>query len=336
VTAHSYTPAWWVPGAHLQTLWGKLFRHSAPAPTRRERWDTPDGDFLALDRLVRPTASTSHVRLVLLHGLEGSGSSHYAQGMYAEAARRGWAADLLLFRSCGGELNRARRFYHSGETSDLAFVVQRLADDHPDDLLVFVGFSLGGNVLLRWLGERGPGTGHAVAAAAVSTPFDLARGARRIERGFSWVYGRSFLDSLRRKARAKLALYPDLFDGAALARARTVWAFDDAVTAPVHGFASAIDYYTRASSIAVLDRIETPTLLLSAVDDPFLPPAVLDDVRSIVADNPAITVEFPARGGHVGFVGGRVPWRPRYYAEWRSCEFLAAQAALATATAAFP
>ena len=328
MTADSYTPAWWVPGAHLQTLWGKIFRRGPPAATQRERWTTPDGDFLEVERLARPARSTSRVRLVMLHGLEGSPGSHYAQGIFLEAGKRGWAVDLLIFRSCGAELNRARRFYHSGETSDLAFVVARLADAHADDTLVFVGFSLGANVLLRWLGERGPETHLAAAAAAVSTPFDLERGARRIEQGFSRVYGGRFLQSLRRKAAAKLERYPDLFDAGALARARTVYDFDDAVTAPVHGFESAHDYYTKASAIGVLERIETPTLLLSAVDDPFLPPAVLDEVRRIAAANRSLTVEFPAHGGHVGFVDGRLPWRPRYYAEWRCCDFLDATIAI--------
>ena len=329
MTAHSYSPAWWIPGAHLQTLWGKFFRRARSAPTRRERWSTPDDDVIDVDRLDRPAGSASRVRLVLLHGLEGSGESHYAQGMFAEAARRGWAADLLVFRSCGGTLNRARRFYHSGETSDLTLVVERLVAEHPDDRLVFAGFSLGANVLLRWLGERGSATAHAVAAVAVSTPFDLERGSRRIEEGFSRVYGRQFLQSLRVKATAKLARYPDLFDGAALDRVRTLYDFDDVVTAPIHGFASAHDYYSRASSLPILADIDVPTLLLSAVDDPFLPSAVLDEVRRAAAPNPWLTIEFPPRGGHVGFVAGRVPWRPRYYAEWRAGEFLAEHAASA-------
>jgi predicted alpha/beta-fold hydrolase len=161
------------------------------------------------------------------------------------------------------------------------------------------------------------------AAAAVSVPFDLGRGARYIGRGFGAVYERSFLRSLRRKAAEKLGRYPDLYDPARLAAARTILEFDDAVTAPVHGFASADDYYHRSSSLHFLAHIRLPTLLLSAVDDPFLPPAVLDEVRAVARGNAALQVEFVERGGHVGFVSGRVPWRPFYYAEWRVCEFLA-------------
>jgi hypothetical protein len=164
-------------------------------------------------------------------------------------------------------------------------------------------------------------------AAVISVPFDLERGCRHISRGFARVYERSFLASLRRKALAKLERIPDLFDRAAMERVRTLYDFDDAVTAPVHGFADAHDYYTRSSSIHFLAGVRAPTLLLSAVDDPFLPPAVLDEVRTIAARNPALTVEFVARGGHVGFVSGRVPWRPFYWGEWRACEFLSRQLA---------
>jgi uncharacterized protein len=322
VTRHTYVPAWWIPGAHLRTLWGKFFRRVEPVPTRRERWETADGDFLDLERLdARPGAP----RLLLLHGLEGTARSHYAQGTLAEARRRGWGADLLIFRSCGGELNRTRRFYHSGETTDLALVVERVAAEHPDSPLVLAGFSLGGNVLLKYLGERGGDLPPRLrAAAAVSVPYDLGRGSRHIGRGFARVYERHFLRSLRRKAYAKLDRFPDLVPREHVDRARTLWDFDDVVTAPVHGFAGAADYYDRSSAVRFLDGIRVPTLLLSAVDDPFLPAAVLEDVRAAAGGNPALHVEFIERGGHVGFISGRLPWRPFYYAEWRVTEFLAA------------
>jgi uncharacterized protein len=182
-------------------------------------------------------------------------------------------------------------------------------------------------VLLKWLGERSANDLPAAVrgAVAVSVPFDLARGSRRISRGFSRVYERFFLRSLVAKARQKLAHHPDLCDAAALDRVRTLWDFDDVVTAPVHGFRNALDYYTQSSSIHYLPCVRVPTLLLSAVDDPFLPPEVLDEVRSIARDNPVLEVEFVRRGGHVGFVSGRVPWRPVYYAEWRVADFLAKQ-----------
>jgi predicted alpha/beta-fold hydrolase len=289
--------------------------------TRHERWDTPDGDVLDVVRLdgVAPHAP----RLLILHGLEGTAQSHYARGTLAEAARRGWGADLMLFRSCGPTLNRTRRFYHSGDTGDLALVVDRVADQYPRAPLLFAGYSLGGNVLLKWLGERGRSLPpRARAAAVVSVPFDLARGAQHIHRGFARVYEASFLRSLKRKTYAKLAAFPDLADRARVAAARSIYAFDDAVTAPVHGFADAADYYARSSALGYLAEIRLPTLLLSAADDPFLPAAVFDEVRVIARTTPALTLELVPHGGHVGFVMGQ-PWRPFYYAEWRVAEFLA-------------
>ncbi|HEX6537226.1 MAG TPA: hydrolase [Gemmatimonadaceae bacterium] len=318
---HAYRPAWWIPGAHLRTLWGKLVPRRARVPEHVERWDTPDGDFLELWRLDAPAPSP---RLIVLHGLEGSARSHYARTLVAEARRRAWACDVLVFRSCGTELNRAPRFYHSGETEDFDFVVRRLAAREPDRPIVLVGVSLGGNVLLKWLGEHaGDAPGSVTAAATISVPYDLARGSRHIDRGFARVYQAHFLRSLRRKAHAKRLRFPDRLDPAAIDRARTLYEFDDAVTAPLHGFASASDYYSRSSSIGWIARIRTPTLLLSAMDDPFLPPDVLDEVRAIARENPALHPEFVERGGHVGFVSGTVPWKPLYWAEWRSAEFLA-------------
>lgn len=321
----TFVPAWWVPGPHAQTLWGKFFRRLTRLPLRHERWDTPDGDFVDLYRLEVPGATT---RLVLLHGLEGGPRSHYVHGILDHARRRGWHADLLVFRSCGPEPNRARRFYHSGETGDLAFVVDRLVAERRQEALVLAGVSLGGNVLLKFLGERGDDVPAAVrAAAAVSVPYDLGRGSRHIGRGFARVYERHFLRTLRRKALAKLAHYPDLYDPQRLAAVRTMLDFDDVVTAPVHGFASADDYYDRSSALRFLHGIRRPTLLLSAEDDPFLPAAVLDEVRRVAAGNACLDVEFSPHGGHVGFVAGRVPWRPRYHAEWRVVDFLDGQLA---------
>jgi predicted alpha/beta-fold hydrolase len=317
----TYHPAWWIPGPHLRTLWGKFFRRKMPVATRRERWETPDGDFVDLERLDPP--SPDRPRLLLLHGLEGSPRSHYVGGLFAESRRRGWGMDLLVFRSCGEEPNRARRFYHSGETTDVAFVLDRVLAAFPDAPLLLAGVSLGGNVLLKFLGERGPSLPDAVrGAATISVPYDLGRGSRHISRGFSRVYERHFLRSLRRKAIAKLEHYPDLVDRDAVAAVRSLYDFDDRVTAPVHGFANADDYYSRSSAIRFIERITLPTLLLSAADDPFLPAEVLDEVRAIARENPALTIEFVDRGGHVGFVSGHLPWRPHYYAEWRVCDFL--------------
>lgn len=316
-----YSPAWWIPGGHLQTLWGKLFRRQAPAPTVLERWDTPDGDFVELHRLA---AAAGRPRVLLLHGLEGTVRSHYAQGLLNEVARRGWGADLLIFRSCGPELNRTRRFYHSGETTDTAFVLDRICQEFPTSCLAIAGVSLGGNVLLKFLGERGSDLPSQLrVAAAISVPFDLARSSQRINRGFSRFYQRFFLNSLRRKASEKARRFPDLAPTHKISTLRTLEDFDNLITGPLHGFRNAQDYYTRSSSLPRLKDIRVKTLLLSAVDDPMLPPAVLDEVRRAAEQNQALHVEFVQRGGHAGFIAGSWPWRPFYYAEYRVGEFFA-------------
>lgn len=318
----TYRPAWWIPGPHAQTLWGKLARRRPILPTRVERWETPDRDFIDVLRL---HAAPDRPRLFLLHGLEGTVRSHYVGGLLNAALERDWGADVLIFRGCGDEPNRAPRFYHSGETGDLDFAINRVLAEYPHASVLPCGVSLGGNVLLKWLGERGDGVPARIcAAAAISVPFDLERGSRHISRGFSRVYERHFLRTLRRKAEAKLVLFPALFDGNALRRARSLYDFDDVVTGPVHGFFDAHDYYARSSSLQFLARIRRPTLLLSARDDPFLPAEVLDEVSAIAAKNPCLLPEFTERGGHVGFVGGP-PWRPSYYAEQRVAEFFSAQ-----------
>ena len=326
---YTYTPAWWVPGAHLRTLWGKLVRRPPPLETRVERWVMDDGDAIDLHRLEPRGARAAHGgRLLILHGLEGTIRSHYLRGLLALAHERGWAADALIFRTCNGTMTRTRRLYHSGETTDLDGVVRRLIREHANEPLALAGFSLGGNVLLKWLGEHGVNLPQQVrAAAVVSVPFDLERGARFIERGFARVYTKHFLRTLRAKARIKLEHDPGLFDSVALERARTLFDFDDAVTAPVHGFAGATDYYRRSSSLGFLSSIRRPTLLLSAYDDPFLPPAVLHEVERVARGNKYLSVEFHQRGGHVGFISGRAPWAPRYYAEDRVLGFLEAEIA---------
>ena len=325
MSSRSYRPAWWLPGPHTATLWGRLGRREPRLETTVEQWDTPDGDFVEVVRLVpNRTLSADAPRTLLLHGLEGGTHSHYVKAFFREAAERGWGADLLLFRSCGPQMNRLPRSYHSGETTDPAFVVERLMREFPGAPLGLVGVSLGANVLCKLLGEWGDAAPQAVrAAVAMSTPFDLARASRYIGRGFGTVYERAFLRSLVPKALAKIARHEELAGLGDVRDARTIWEFDDRFTAPLHGFRDAADYYARASSIGFLHAIRRPTLLLSAVDDPFLPPAVLDDVRAIASRNPALTVEFPERGGHVGFTAGPWPWKPWYYGEWRAAEFLA-------------
>ena len=315
-----FRAAWWLRNPHAQPVWAKFMRRTPLPATRRERWELGDGDFLELERLDAPPGRP---RLLVLHGLEGTPQSHYVRGFFAEAQRRDWAADLLIFRCCGSEPNRLLRSYHSGETGDLDQVVRRLVAREPGRPLLLAGVSLGANVLLKWLGEQGASAPPEVArAAAISTPFDLAEGSRFLERGFSRAYGAHFLRTLKVKAREKNARFPGRLRWDDVVAARTLWEFDDAVTAPAHGFRDAEDYYARSSSIDFLKAIRVPTLLLSAVDDPFLPPAVLERVRGIAKGNPALTAEFSEHGGHVGFVGGSVPWLPRYFAESHAVAFL--------------
>ncbi len=322
-TERRYRPAWWLPGPHSATLWGRVGRREPRIPVRTERWETSDGDFLELIRLEAPSPDAP--RVLLLHGLEGGTQSHYAKAMFREARDRGWGADLLLFRTCGSEPNRLPRSYHSGETSDPRFVIERICAEYPlARRLPRCGVSLGGNVLCKLLGEDPAALPPAVrGAVAMSVPFDLARASRQIGRGFGAVYEWFFLRSLIPKALAKVDRHRELASLTAVRRARTLWEFDDQFTAPLHGFRDASDYYTRASSLPFLAGIRVPTLLLSAVDDPFLPADVLDRVRVVTQGNGAITLEFPERGGHVGFTAGTWPWRPWYYGEWRAAEFLA-------------
>lgn len=287
-----------------------------------DRWETPDGDFVDLARVPGPIADAP--RILILHGLEGGLHSHYVKATFREARERGWAVDLLIFRTCGPEPNRMPRSYHSGETEDPRFVVERLLGDFPNAPLGLLGVSLGGNVLCKFLGEEGERlSDRIVGAVAVSVPFDLARASRYIGRGFGAVYEKNFLRTLIPKALAKVTRHPELGALVKVRQARTIWEFDDLFTAPLHGFAGAADYYAKASSLQFLAGIRRPTLLLSAADDPFLPPEVLDEVREVARDNEWLDVEFHDRGGHVGFTGGNWPWNASYYAEWRAAEFLA-------------
>jgi predicted alpha/beta-fold hydrolase len=316
----TFRPAWWLPGAHLPTVWGKKGRKQPKIHDRIERWTTPDGDRLSLARAGTITPGRPH--LLVLHGLEGTVGSNYAQGLLDQARRRSWSADLMLFRSCDGDINLARRMYHSGETTDLDFVVRTLVSEHPDLDLRLVGVSLGGNVLLKWLGEQGDSlVSNVKRAAGVSVPYDLAAGSRFLEGTFGRAYVSHFLKSLKAKTLAKRAIYPDLCDWNTLESARTFWDFDDRVTGPVHGFSDALDYYTKSSSLPLLPSIRCRTLLLSAEDDPFLPVQVLIEVRNLLKNNKLITIEFTKRGGHVGWTEGP-PWAPRYYMEEKVVSWL--------------
>jgi hypothetical protein len=324
MTTAPYSPPWFLRNPHAQTIWGKFVRPEPPVPHLvRETHTLDDGDRVTLVRL-RPHEPRTP-RLVLLHGLEGTERSHYAESLMRAAWRRGWGADLLLFRSCDGALNDAPRFYHSGDTGDVATILTRLASSHPHAPLLACGVSLGGNVLVKYLGDATtPRPTTLRAAAAVSVPWDLARGSRHIGRGLATIYQRAFLRTLRTKAIAKATRFPDHFPSAdTIARIRTLWEFDDRITAPLHGFVDAADYYARSSARHFVHGVTTPTLLLSAIDDPFLPADVLEEVRRAAAGNPALTVQFEPHGGHVGFVVGTSPRRTDSYLATRIPAFLA-------------
>lgn len=314
---------WFARNPHLQTLWGKFVQPERPVDARRETWQTPDGDSVIV---IRANSERTDVpRFVLFHGLEGTERSHYVPSLFRAVAARGWAADMLLWRSCGGTNNQAARFYHSGETEDASWFLHRLAELYPTAPLIACGVSLGGNVLTKLVGDPSlPLPPNLRAAAGVSVPFDLERGSRHISQGASSLYEKWFLRSLRVKALEKASRYPDRFPTpAVIAGIRTLWEFDNLITGPLHGFDGATDYYTRSSAKHFVQTARIPLLLLSAADDPFLPPDVLDEVRERARHNALVQTEFVPNGGHVGFVTGNSPRRARSYLADRIPAFLA-------------
>jgi predicted alpha/beta-fold hydrolase len=309
-----YAAPWWLPGGNVQTIWAALrARRFADSPPvfRRERWSTPDSDFVDVDWLVSPggaaaeTASGQQPLLVVFHGLEGSSASHYAQALADVARRRGWACAVPHFRGCSGEINLAPRAYHSGDFAEIDWFLRRFADRHAGPI-VAVGISLGGNALMRWAGEMGAQAAQVVAAvASVCAPLDMAASGRAIGQGFNrLVYTRMFLQSMRPKALQKLAQYPGLFDREALLAARDLHAFDQVFTGPLHGFKSVEDYWARASAKPHLRHIAVPALALNAVNDPFIPVESLPRPAEV---SPQVTLWYPAQGGHVGFPSARPP-----------------------------
>lgn len=315
-----------VPGLdnpHLQTLVGRALRSHDGPPLRRERWTTADGDFVDLD--FTPDPEPERPLVLVLHGLEGNARRNYCLEAYRALARHGIAAAGLNFRACSGEPNLRARTYHSGETGDLAGVLAGLRERFPHRPLGLLGFSLGGNVALKYLGEEG-GESIASAGAAISVPYDLSAGATHLEETLlgRHLYTRYFLRSLKRKVRDKVHLVEDQVSLQALWNAPTIRAFDEVLTAPLHGFDGAEDYYRRSSSAVFLEGIRTPTLLVHSVDDPFLPPAAIP--REAMQANPWVHPALTARGGHVGFVSGSLR-RPRFWAEASAARFLAASLA---------
>ncbi len=300
----SYRPPRWLPGGHAQTIYPLLIKPE-PQPYRRQRCDTPDGDFIDLDWT--DTADQSRPLVVLFHGLEGSSNSHYAIALMRALAAIGWGGVVVHFRGCSGEINRLPRAYHSGDSDEIDWVLRQIQQRFPDRPRYAVGVSLGGNALLKWLGERESGaTGCIRAAAAISAPLDLTACGHHLGRGFNKIYTNHFLRTLKAGAAAKLQRYPGLFNERRMREARSLYEFDDAVTAPLHGFAGAGDYWLRASSKPWLKTIQIPTLVLNAQNDPFLPAQALPTRDQA---SPAVKLDFLRQGGHVGFVTGNLPGR---------------------------
>ena len=303
----SYHAPRWLPGGNLQTIWPALFSRTAPQappPYRRERWDTPDGDFVDVDFVDAPAGRAAPL-LVLFHGLEGSSRSHYARAFAHRAAQLGWSYAVPHFRGCSGEINRAPRAYHSGDYEEIGWMLGRLRARHERPLAA-VGVSLGGNALLRWAEEAGDSAAAtACAVAAICSPVDLAAGGMAIGRGFNrQVYTRMFLRTMKHKAWAKWQQHPGLFDRERMRAARTLYEFDDLFTAPLHGFRDTDDYWFRASAKPHLHRIRIPALVLNARNDPFIPAHSLPAPHEVGRH---VTLWQPAHGGHVGFAHGRFP-----------------------------
>lgn len=324
-TPEPFRSAWWLPGPHAQTVGARLLR-PGPGAYERERLELADGDFLDLDQAAPagnggPLPPDAPVALVL-HGLEGCAASGYVVNACHELGGRGIRAVAMNFRSRGGEPNRSPESYHAGKSDDLEEVLEHVARRWPGAPVAAVGFSLGGNVILKYLGERGDRARERVrAAAAISVPFDLSASAARMERGAGRLYARFFLRSLRRSLRRKAERFPAAYDLEAAERARTIREFDETVTAPVHGFRSAKHYYSESSSGRYLDGIRVPTLLIHSADDPMIPAASVPG--SAIGRNPWLLEAPTRRGGHAGFVAGPTPFRPTFWAEREAARFLA-------------
>ncbi|MDH5359656.1 MAG: hydrolase [Gammaproteobacteria bacterium] len=315
--APPFRPAAGLANPHLQTLWASLLRHRPVLETRRKRVELADGDFLDLDWGISETQQAPIV--LIIHGLTGSIRSPYAGGLMYHLSINGFQPVMMHLRACSGEINRLPRLYHSGETGDLEFIVQHIHTIHPHRPLFVIGFSLGGNMLLKWLGENGSDKSIS-AAVAISVPFDLYQSALKLDQGFASLYQWNLLRSLRQTLRAKAshAEIRDLLPK--LNGMRNFYQFDDGVTAPLHGFDGAMDYYWQNSSRQFLKSIHKPCLILHAIDDPFLPAQYIPQASEL---SNSVQLELSPHGGHVGFVGGTI-CSPQYWLESRISSYLKA------------
>ena len=308
----SYRPIWWLLGPHAQTIWASRIRKIPSQKPEKEQIELNDGDFLNLYWLTEGSAPI----VIILHGLEGDSTSNNVKAMFGIIKRMGWNGVLLLNRNCGGISNRLQRTYHAGETSDLNLVVNLVKTRFPNSPLMVYGYSLGGNILLKWLGEKGKSAG-IEAAAAVSTPFDLASSTAALEKGFSRIYQRHFVNLLRESAKRKFRDLPPLFNPGDLNQLKTLREFDDKITAPLHGFISAEQYYSESSCLKFLKNIQVPTLIMNSLDDPFLDKKTFPSSKEV---SEMVELEYHKKGGHAGFICGNT-WKQIGWIEPRIIEF---------------
>jgi uncharacterized protein len=325
--AHFVSPAW-LPGGHAQTIYPAVFAPRPKVKLHRERWATPDDDFLDLDFTFDPSATSAAAAtqvpsattmrqppkglIVLFHGLEGSSASHYAQATMQACVEQGWLGVVPHFRGCSGEENRALRTYHSGETRDIDFILRRLAERFPELPRYAIGVSLGGNALSKWLGEQGESANQWIsAAAAFCPPQDLHEGAKALSKGFNLIYMNNFLKTLKAKALKKLEQHPGLMSRERIIASKTFFEFDEEVTAKVNGFADCYDYWEKSSCKKFLASVRTPLLLVNPLNDPFLPAQALARPGQV---SRSVQLYYPQHGGHVGFLQGAFPghlgWLP--------------------------
>jgi len=310
----SYVAPPWLPGGNIQTIYPYLNKPTQLFKYRRERWELDDGDFVDVDWM---DGSTNCPIIIFFHGLEGGSSSHYILSIISSLRNYNWRSAVIHFRGCSGKPNRLSRAYHAGDSAEIDWMLQRITRQtqavSATQPVYVIGVSLGGNALLKWLGEKGEQAKKLVTGVAtVSVPLDLAAAGSALDAGFNQVYTRHFLNTLKYKALDKLEQFPGLFDAKALKKCTSIYDFDNLVTAPLHGFRDTDDYWRQSSSKPWLAHIRVPTLVINARNDPFMPASVLPAQKDVA---PAVTLEFPEEGGHVGFMQGpfpgRLSWLPR-------------------------
>lgn len=318
ITKSEFKPAWWLRNRHLQTMWGALARKRPKLPLQRERFNLPDDDFIDIDWIIPENTTATTPIVLVLHGLGGSIESHYAINIMGSLYHQSWIGVFMHYRGCSGEPNKKAIGYHSGYTEDLAHLASTIKQRYPHAPLAVVGYSLGGNILLKWLGETGSDN-LITTGVAISVPFQLDKAADKMLTGFSRFYQWYILRSLQEYVDYKFKIVESPIDLEPVKDIKTFWEFDHLVTAPIHGFNGVMDYYLKASSRQYLKNIAIPMLILQAKDDPFLTEACIPTENEL---SKCITLELSAAGGHVGFVAGNMPFYPSYWLEKRICQYL--------------